>query len=131
MDVSEVGLTIGQAADLLDLPQSVLRYWESVIDCLSPAKSDGGGRRYATKDIELLKKLKKLLYEKGYTIKGANKLLNESLQEVSEDETSQHPPAGDAPKIEKMNANRSKENRKISQKAIIKEIKEILKMINS
>ncbi|MBN2426103.1 MAG: MerR family transcriptional regulator [Calditrichaceae bacterium] len=70
-------LTIGQMAELVDLPQSVLRYWESVFDQLNPAKSPGGNRRYAEKDIEIVQRIKKLLYDQGFTIKGANKIIND------------------------------------------------------
>ena len=63
--------TIGQVSSLLDLPQSVLRYWETVFDSLSPAKSPGGSRQYSEEDIELVRTIKSLLYEQGFTIKGA------------------------------------------------------------
>ena len=82
-------LTIGQMAELVDLPQSVLRYWESVFDQLNPAKSPGGNRRYTEKDIEIIQRIKKLLYDQRFTIKGANKILNDEYgnQEKSFDIT--------------------------------------------
>jgi len=70
--------TIGQVSSLLDLPQSVLRYWETVFDSLSPAKSPGGSRQYSEEDIQLIKTIKSLLYEQGFTIKGAAVKLKDS-----------------------------------------------------
>jgi DNA-binding transcriptional MerR regulator len=53
----------------------VLRYWESEFSSLNPQKSRGGQRIYKRKDIETILEIKKLVYEEGYTIAGANKLL--------------------------------------------------------
>jgi DNA-binding transcriptional MerR regulator len=53
------------------LPQSVLRYWETVFDNLNPNKSSGGNRQYSESNVDLIKKIKELLYDQGYTIKGA------------------------------------------------------------
>ncbi|MBD3223464.1 MAG: MerR family transcriptional regulator [Caldithrix sp.] len=70
--------TIGQVSQLLELPQSVLRYWETVFPPLNPLKSSGGSRQYSDNDVELLRFIRKLLYEEGFTIKGANlKIENE------------------------------------------------------
>ena len=67
--------TIGQLSKIAGLPQSVLRYWETVFDPLDPPKSEGGTRQYTENDVELVLEIKKLLYDEGYTIKGANKHL--------------------------------------------------------
>ncbi len=75
MKAERIDLTIGQVADYVDLPQSVLRYWETVFDRLNPKKTEGGSRRYNAEDIEIIIQIKELLYEKGFTIKGANKYL--------------------------------------------------------
>ena len=66
--------TIGEAASLLDVPQHVLRFWEVKFSQISPVKRRGGRRYYRPKDIDLLLKIRKLLYEDGYTIKGVQKL---------------------------------------------------------
>jgi len=67
--------SIGHVAEMVDVSQSTLRYWETVIDKLNPEKTVGGSRRYTTADIELIQKLKVLLHDEGYTIKGVNKYL--------------------------------------------------------
>ncbi len=76
MEINGIYFTIGQVSEHVNLPQSVLRYWETVFDALKPQKSKGGNRRYRKKDIEIIQKIKELLYEEGFTIKGANKQLN-------------------------------------------------------
>lgn len=62
---------IGEASSLLGLEPYVLRYWETEFPSLAPKKSGTGQRLYRRKDIDLLFKIKHLLYEKRYTIEGA------------------------------------------------------------
>jgi len=70
---------IGEVAALLGVETYVLRYWETEFPKLAPKKSGTGHRLYRRKDVELLLKIKHLLYEKRYTIEGARQwLLNES-----------------------------------------------------
>jgi DNA-binding transcriptional MerR regulator len=57
------------------LPQSVLRYWETVFDVFNPEKSEGGTRRYSQEDIDIILEIKELLYKKKYTIAGARSTL--------------------------------------------------------
>jgi len=66
---------IGEVAELLDLPQHVLRFWETKFTVVKPLKRAGGRRFYGPQDIELLTELKNLLYQQGYTIKGVQRLL--------------------------------------------------------
>src|ERR1700691_2721337 len=66
---------IGEVADLLGVEPYVLRYWESEFPKLAPKKSGTGHRLYRRKDVELLLKIKHLLYEKRYTIEGARQSL--------------------------------------------------------
>ena len=73
MSYERMYYTIGQVSKISALPQSVLRYWETVFDSLNPPKSDGGTRQYTENDVEIILDIKKLLYDDGYTIKGANK----------------------------------------------------------
>ncbi len=68
----KLSFSIGQVAQHTGLPQSVLRYWETVFDSLKPHKSPGGTRLYSQQDINLILRIKNLLYENGFTIKGAN-----------------------------------------------------------
>jgi DNA-binding transcriptional MerR regulator len=74
--LSEYEYSIGYVSKFTKLPQSVLRYWETVIDVFNPYKSPGGTRKYSDKDIELVLKIKELLYDKKFTIAGANNYLN-------------------------------------------------------
>ena len=64
-------LSIGKVSKIVDLPQSVLRYWETVFDHLNPEKSEGGTRRYAQEYVDVIFEIKNLLYKKKYTIAGA------------------------------------------------------------
>jgi DNA-binding transcriptional MerR regulator len=64
-------LSIGKVCEIVDLPQSVLRYWETVFEQLNPEKSEGGTRRYSQEDVDMVLKIKELLYKKKFTIAGA------------------------------------------------------------
>ena len=66
---------IGEVAELLAVEPYVLRYWETEFPSLAPKKSDTGHRLYRRKDVELLLKIKRLLYEERYTIEGARQML--------------------------------------------------------
>ena len=69
--------TISEVAHELDVPQHVLRFWESKFNQVKPLKR-GGGRRYDRPlDVELLKGIRRLLYTEGYTIRGVQKILRE------------------------------------------------------
>ena len=67
--------TISEVAGELDVAQHVLRFWESKFPQVRPLKRGGGRRYYRPEDVELLRQIRSLLYEEGYTIKGAQKLL--------------------------------------------------------
>jgi DNA-binding transcriptional MerR regulator len=67
--------TISEVADDLDVAQHVLRFWESKFAQVRPLKRGGGRRYYRPEDIDLLRQIRSLLYDEGYTIKGAQKLL--------------------------------------------------------
>jgi DNA-binding transcriptional MerR regulator len=83
--------TITEVATELKTPQHVLRFWETKFPQIRPVKRRGGRRYYRPKDVALLKRIRGLLYDDGYTIRGAQKLLRESgVREP-------HPAAGDAP----------------------------------
>src|SRR6201987_4497285 len=69
--------TISEVAEEMDLPQHVLRFWETRFPQIKPLKRGGGRRYYRPDDIELLRAIKQLLYGEGYTIKGVQKLLRE------------------------------------------------------
>jgi DNA-binding transcriptional MerR regulator len=66
---------IGEVSELLGVEPYVLRYWESEFPALSPKKSGTGHRLYRRKDVELLLRIKHLLYERRFTIEGARQSL--------------------------------------------------------
>jgi DNA-binding transcriptional MerR regulator len=70
--------TISEVAEELDLPQHVLRFWETRFSQIKPMKRGGGRRYYRPQDIELIKGIRTMLYDQGYTIKGVQKLLREN-----------------------------------------------------
>jgi DNA-binding transcriptional MerR regulator len=69
--------TISEVADDLDLPQHVLRFWESRFPQIKPMKRGGGRRYYRPEDIDLLRGIRHLLYGEGYTIRGVQRILKE------------------------------------------------------
>lgn len=69
--------TISEAAEELDLPQHVLRFWETRFAQIKPMKRGGGRRYYRPADVDLLKGIRHLLYDKGYTIRGVQRILRE------------------------------------------------------
>ena len=74
---AEAFRTISEVAATLDVPQHVLRFWESKFTQVRPLKRGGGRRYYRPEDIELLQTIRGLLYDDGYTIKGVQKLLRD------------------------------------------------------
>jgi DNA-binding transcriptional MerR regulator len=69
--------TISEAAEELDLPQHVLRFWESRFREIKPMKRGGGRRFYRPDDLDLLRGIKHLLYGEGYTIRGVQRIFRE------------------------------------------------------
>src|SRR5207342_1674424 len=77
--------TISEVATELDMPQHVLRFWESRFAQVRPVKRAGGRRYYRPEDVDLLRGIRTLLYREGFTIKGAQKVLREKgLRHVAE-----------------------------------------------
>ena len=70
--------TISEVAVELDVPQHVLRFWETKFPQIRPLKRGGGRRYYRPEDLLLLRRIRDLLYGDGYTIKGVQKLLREN-----------------------------------------------------
>ena len=70
--------TITEVADLLDIQQHVLRFWETKFSHIKPMKRAGGRRYYRPEDVRLLQVIRRLLHEEGYTIRGVQKLLREN-----------------------------------------------------
>jgi DNA-binding transcriptional MerR regulator len=69
--------TISEAAEELDLPQHVLRFWETRFNTIKPLKRGGGRRYYRPEDVLLLRGIRHLLYDQGFTIKGVQRILKD------------------------------------------------------
>ena len=80
--------TISEASDLCKVEAHVLRYWEQELTHLKPIKRRGNRRYYQRHDVLLIRQIKELLYDSGYTIKGAKqKLTHEESEKVSKQST--------------------------------------------
>jgi DNA-binding transcriptional MerR regulator len=92
--------TISEAADELGVPQHVLRFWETKFSFIRPMKRAGGRRFYRPQDIAVLRGVRALLHDEGYTIKGVQKLHKEQgvrqLVGVGAGEAAPTPAAGEA-----------------------------------
>ena len=75
--------TISEVADDLDIPQHVLRFWESRFQQIKPMKRGGGRRYYRPEDVDLLRGIRHLLYGEGYTIRGVQRILKETRRQSS------------------------------------------------
>ena len=134
MEIDDIYFTIGQVAEHVDLPQSVLRYWETVFDVLNPQKSKGGNRRYRKEDIEIILKIKELLYEQGFTIKGANKQLNSIYQMEHEQKTPNREETLSAdlvPESSNERENAIRVNNDIPRDKIKRRLQEIIKILDT
>jgi DNA-binding transcriptional MerR regulator len=83
--------TISEVADELDLPQHVLRFWESRFPHIKPMKRGGGRRYYRPEDIDLLRGIRHLLYGDGYTIRGVQRILREQGVRIVQSVGQGHP----------------------------------------
>src|SRR5690349_11485777 len=92
--------TISEVAEDLDIPQHVLRFWETRFTPIKPLKRGGGRRYYRPEDIELLRGIRHLLYGEGYTIKGVQRILKEEgvrfVQSVGRGDAAAPAPNADA-----------------------------------
>jgi DNA-binding transcriptional MerR regulator len=78
--------TISEVSQDLEVPQHVLRFWESKFTQIKPLKRGGGRRYYRPEDVQLLSQIRDLLYKDGYTIRGVQKLLREPAAKGKGDE---------------------------------------------
>ena len=76
--------TISKTAEIIGVQSHVLRFWEKKFSSINPKKSLSGRRFYSSNDIEKLLKIKKLLYEDGFTIKGAVSMIDKKNQQNEE-----------------------------------------------
>src|SRR6185436_14945441 len=102
--------TISEVADELDVPQHVLRFWESKFSSVKPLKRGGGRRYYRPDDLDLLRGIRALLYADGLTIKGVQKILREQgpryVMEIGRGDASLMPPPARTPARETDGAER-------------------------
>jgi DNA-binding transcriptional MerR regulator len=114
---------IGEVCKLADVQPYVLRYWETEFPSLAPNKSGGGQRMYTRAEIDIILRIKQLLYSEGFTIAGAKKKL--------EQETIEPPPATAPPPPASSRAPRPNGNVKKTLTKVRKELGEILEMLRS
>ncbi len=103
--------TISEVAAELDLPQHVLRFWESKFSHIKPLKRGGGRRYYRREDVDLLRGIRRLLYGDGYTIAGVKKILQEqgvrTVQRAGQGRGIEHPSPDDGDGLEEHQADRN------------------------
>jgi DNA-binding transcriptional MerR regulator len=96
--------TISEVADEIDVPQHVLRFWESRFAQIRPMKRGGGRRFYRPEDVDLLRGVRHLLYGEGYTIRGVQRILREQgvafVQDVWRAGAAPPPPPSDEDRVD-------------------------------
>jgi len=98
--------TISEVAEELDVPQHVLRFWETKFPQVRPLKRGGGRRYYRPEDVDLLRTIRGLLYQEGYTIKGVQKLMREGALRARVQPTPEPEPLPQAQPAEPMPSER-------------------------
>lgn len=78
MSIEKKYFSIGEVAKELDVATSLIRFWESQFNTISPKKNKSGARRYTNEDIEQIRTIYFLVKERGYTLQGAKELLENS-----------------------------------------------------
>jgi len=110
--------TISEVSNYLNLPQHVLRFWETKFTQICPIKRAGGRRYYRPEDVELLRQIKGLLHDEGYTIKGARKALNDGFDTTFKS-------GGVSPITNRSHDKEDYDNSKTELRAILSELKAI------
>ncbi len=132
---AEAFRTISEVASDLDVPQHVLRFWETKFSQVRPMKRGGGRRYYRPEDVDLLRSIRTLLYDDGYTIKGVQKLLREGggrLDGAGEPDAPVAPQAADSsvsPTPASAAAVRPADKSEI--KAVLQELEALKKLLDS
>ena len=83
--IKKLYYSIGDVSEMTDLKQYVLRYWESEFFILNPEKNKAGNRRYKKEDIKVVRHIKELLYDKKFTIRGAQQYLEDYYKDKDSD----------------------------------------------
>jgi DNA-binding transcriptional MerR regulator len=107
---------IGEACKILEIQPYVLRYWEKEFPLLSPNKSKSGQRVYSERELEVIRRIKELLYEEGYTIAGAKKKLEGEVEEDGEPAAKKDAETKDAKDGGKAEAKKSSSEKSSSEK---------------
>ncbi|MBT5574681.1 MAG: MerR family transcriptional regulator [Alphaproteobacteria bacterium] len=102
--------TISEVSKLIDVASHVLRFWETKFSSVKPLKRSGGRRYYNSEDIEVLSKIRSLLYNEGYTIKGAQKVLRSSKRAGVEKQISSNLTEDSSRQLAKNSQNISKQS---------------------
>ena len=79
-EIKKLYYSISEVSEVTDLKQYVLRYWETEFPQLKPAKNTAGNRNYRSQDVDLILKIKSLLYDRKFTIKGAKQYLKTPIE---------------------------------------------------
>ncbi len=119
--------TIAEVSDELDVPQHVLRFWETRFPQIRPLKRGGGRRYYRPRDIAAIRRIRDLLYGQGYTIRGAQKVLRENGAENGAGEGAGPEcgdAAGDAPNVDLSPETRA------ALRAVLDDLEEIRRLID-
>ena len=111
---------IGEVCDITQVAPHVIRYWETEFSSLKPSKNSSGQRIYRFKDVDLIVLIKRLLYEEGYTIAGANKKLQTDVVRRRDDK-----PAGEASGLREMAAGQPVSKTEFAAKTL-EELKPVL-----
>ena len=112
MSAKKAFYKIGEACKELDIQPYVLRYWETEFPVLNPTKSKSGQRVFSSEDLEVIRRIKELLYEEGYTIAGAKKKL---ASESPSSRKAKEPAAADAAPKEPRKEQAGKKEAAVSQ----------------
>jgi DNA-binding transcriptional MerR regulator len=118
-------LTISEVASELNVPQHVLRFWETRFPQIKPLKMRGGRRYYRPEDVVVLNKIKTLLYSQGYTIKGARKAIHSGADILDMAPQQQEPQAVQAETIAQAIPEDAVQIRKEELHAILTELYEM------
>jgi DNA-binding transcriptional MerR regulator len=123
--------TISEVADELDVPQHVLRFWETKFTQVKPLKRGGGRRYYRPEDVDLLRQIRGLLYDDGYTIKGVQRLMREGGLKARSEPPVDKEPAPAAPQLDLEFPAPLDAKRRKALKAAIDELSEMRRRLNS
>ena len=111
---------IGEVCRMADVQPYVLRYWETEFPALAPEKSGGGQRLYTQREIDIILRIKQLLYSEGFTIAGAKKKLDGELEGGSIPAAAPALPVAPAPKKTAKRSSNTLQNVKKELQAILR-----------